>query len=400
MQRAWQPRPQTEEALLTYGSFIQEGTLANIPSSGVAGRLYFATDANALYYDTGTGLQLLFAAPSSQPNTLINGGFNYAQRQAPATLTTVASDAYSADRYRVPSQTASVQYQRTDNAGVIPAGLHSEFYGTFKQITGAGKFMVCQPMEGRRCLPLIQYGTVTFQCMMKASSSKTIRLGMVYLNSSGTLDTIPAAIVPTTWGANSTDPTLGTNLAYQAPSATQPPGVSGGTISGNAVSCTVGTTWGQYAGIFSVPTSAQNLIPIIWTDSQFSVNDTLSTTEWMLTPGQVLQPWLGIDPALDLVEAERFCYVRSNEPVGQGIASGTTAASVMVNFPVQMRVAPSMSYSANVGAQVVSAGPSLIVSGLESVVFAATVAAGLTASQVYQMIPANANARMVFNSEL
>lgn len=282
--------------------------------------------ANALLYN---GSKWSNDYPLPGPNYLANGGMWLAQRQTPGTLTTIASDKYSADRWRVPSQSASVQYQRTDTNGATESGISARYYGTWKQITNAGKFVVCQPLEGSVSYDLGSNGvaTVTFQAKLKAGASKTIRLGLLYLTSSGTMDTIPANIVPTTWGANSTDPTWGTNLSLTAPTAVA--GGASGSVGGNALNCSVTTSWQLFGATFSVPAGAKNLIPAIWTDSQFSALDTVSMTESGFYQGANCRPWTPPPLAEVVFQCERFYEKSYALDTAPGTASAAAAYSAV-----------------------------------------------------------------------
>ncbi len=237
----------------------------------------------------------LLQSTSQCKNLLANGGMWFAQRQAPATLTTIATEKYSADRWRICRESASLQYQRTDTAGAKETGLNARYYGTWKQITNAGKFMLIQWLEGASTQDV--YGiNLWWQAKMKASTTQTIRMGLVTW--AGTMDTLPATTV-TAWGANGTDPTLTANLAFVTP----------------VTSYTVGTTWSlalpTAAGAFSG--TKQNLGLAIWTDSQFAANDTLSVSEVMLTapPTDSSSPilnsvWSPEPLSLELIKCLRF----------------------------------------------------------------------------------------------
>lgn len=210
-------------------------------------------------------------ANSTLYNYLINGGLDFAQRQTPGTLTTIATDTYGPDRFRISRENADVQYQRNDATG--ETGLTSKYYGTLKKITNAGKMHSVQIIEGINSVPL-RGKTVIFQIKLKASSSKTIRLGILELQNAGVIDTIPATFV-SAWGANGVDPTLGANLAI---------------ITG-AQSKSVTTSWQSFSVSVTIPSNSKNVVCAFWTDSQFAANDTLSFAEVALTVGSSVQAW-------------------------------------------------------------------------------------------------------------
>ena len=243
------------------------GTYDNLPV-GSAGQ-YLTPDPSA-------GLGLKWEIPSvaitDSTNFLINGGFDFAQRQAPGTLTTIAIDKYGPDRWRTTRENADLQYQRND--ATSESGLTSMYYGRFKKITNAGKLMVLQIIEGVNTIPL-RGKAVSFQIKMKASSSKTIRMAVIELQNAGAIDTIPASIV-TAWNVDSTDPTLGSNLAVVTA----------------AQSKSVTTSWQNFSVSVTVPSNSKNIICAIWSDADFSANDTLDLAEAGLYQGSTTLAWL------------------------------------------------------------------------------------------------------------
>lgn len=237
-----------------------------------------APDASAdflLSYDTSAS-----AAKKVKPsnltngdcyNYLINGGFDFAQRQAPATLTTISDKSWGADRWQQFAENASWQYQRNDATG--ESGLTSQYYGLFKKITNTGKGIFVQKIEGNSSIAL-RSKTVVFQIKMKASASKTIRMGILELQTGGTVDTFPAALA-SAFGANTVDPTWGTNVA----------------IITAAQSKSVTTSWQSFSVSVTVPATSKNVVCAIWTDSQFAANDTLSVAEAGLFVSGSVQAW-------------------------------------------------------------------------------------------------------------
>jgi hypothetical protein len=257
---------------------LKEVTLANLTAALVA-----LSNANHNHSSAATG-----AAAVDPYNYLINGGFDFAQRQAPGTLTAITDNSYSADRWRVTRENADVQYQRVD--ATSESGLTSLYYGLYKKITNAGKFHVCQIVEGVNSVPL-RGKTVVFQIKMKASSSKTIRMGILELQNAGTIDTIPGTLV-TAFGADSTDPTLGASVA----------------VITAAESKSVTTSWASFSVSVTVPTNSKNLICAFWTDADFAANDTLSVAEAMLTRGSSVREWQPRLYAQELLLCQRYYW--------------------------------------------------------------------------------------------
>ncbi len=272
-----------------------------------------------------------YLASSARPNYnyLINGGFDFAQRGNPNSSVTptfngsnisTSADAYGADRWKIAYQGANsstVSYLRDRfNTG-------QTFYnaGLITNNTGASKFAMYQIVEGLTSISL-RGRTVTFQIVMTANTGTPIvRLGLIYLSTAGAIDTVPAALVPSTWGANSTDPTLGTNLVYIAPASV--PARANGTISGNAVSCTLAAsaTWQLFGGTFVVPLNVYNVIPALWLDSQIAAIRSIDFTQAILSDGDSLRDWLPRLPGQELELCERY-YEKSYDV---DTAPGTTS---------------------------------------------------------------------------
>lgn len=269
-------------------------------------------------------------------NWLINGGFDLAQRQAPGTLTTLTDNKCSADRWRVTRENADVQYIRVD--ATSESGLTSRYYGQFKKITNAGKIHICQIVEGINSVPL-RSKTVIFQAKMKASASKTIRMAVLELQNAGTMDSIPATLV-TAFGADSTDPTLGTNVAV---------------ITG-AESKSVTTSWESFSVSVTVPTNSKNIICAIWSDADFAANDTLSIAEAGLFAASAVQAWT---PRM-YTEELRMCmyYYQKTFPIDtapvQNVGSAANSLRILAGkagalsnygewrLPVPMRIDPTV----------------------------------------------------------
>ncbi len=257
-------------------------------------------------------------------NYIINGNFGFAQRQTPATLTTVAQDKYSADRWRSSRENADLQYQQADGLG--ETGITSQHFGTYKKITNTGKLMIYQILEGINSVSL-RGKTVTFQIKMKASASKTIRMALIELQNAGAIDTIPATFV-SAYGADTVDPTLGTNLA----------------IITAAQSKSVTTSWQSFSVTVTIPSNSKNLMCAIWSDSQFVANDTLSVAEAGLFVSTFVQTWTPRLVMLELALCQRY-YEKSTQGSDYTWTGDVTTGNNYLNsvpFKVNKRIIPTM----------------------------------------------------------
>lgn len=343
---------------MSYLTF-NNGAAPATPAAGKTRDYTDSADKRRKYIDEN-GVISIMTNWDWKENLLINGDFTLAQRQAAATLTTYSNTTgrtYAADRWGITNENASVQYQRVDSISATETNLNARYYGRFKKITSAGKIVVSQVLEGTNSSPL-RGRTVRFQAKMRFSvaGSMTVRLGLIYLTSSGTTDTIPATFV-SAFGAASTDPTWGTNLTALAPVT-----VDGGSISGNGMTCVLTSSWVRYSATFSIPSSAKNVLAVIWTNGQPAANDELNITEAGLYDGAEIMDWTPRLFPQELGLCQRY-YVKTfpwdtapvqNGGTGGAITgilgkAGATALAALLTwrFPVNMRGTPATNTSYN-----------------------------------------------------
>jgi hypothetical protein len=303
------PIPQTAtmtagQALQTYdastGAFTKVAiplTSASVASKALGG--YDASTGSFVMVDVSSGSTS--SSSGTGYNYLINGGFDIAQRQTPETFTTILTDKYSADRWRI-SSGSSGGYQYARISGSAEAGLTSQYYGQYKCISGS-KVMVYQIIEGINSIPL-RGKTVIFQAQMKASSASTIKMGIISYSGSS-IDVIPSTFV-TAWGAGTSDPTLATNCAI---------------VTGYA-SKSVTTSFSTHSVSVTVPTNCQNLICAILPESTLSSGNTLSIAESGLYISSTTQTWSPRSFGAEQALCERYCEVISSAEDGGAATYG------------------------------------------------------------------------------
>lgn len=320
------------------------------PASGDL-ELFLASDGQLKGIDSA-GARRAFSAQKKE-NLVVNGDFVVAQRQVPGTLTTYDSqtaDVYTADRWSVVNENASLQFQNANQDATPEAGLVARNYGTFKKITSAGKFMVFQALEGAACQHL-RGRTVRLSLRMKASTATTMRVGILQLAAAGTLDTLPATMA-SAFGAASTDPTLGTNLAKISPVA-----VDNATLASTALTCLVTTAWQRFGGTFLLPADFKNLVVAVWTNGLPAANVTVSLSEVCLTDGAEIQDWVPLPIAQTSQLCKRFfqsTFAPGTAPAQNvgvntgelqfmaGIAAATAERSHLFRFETEMRASPTV----------------------------------------------------------
>jgi hypothetical protein len=277
-------------------------------------RVFFDSADGRYKYIDANGLVFTLTSVEWPSNHLVNGGFDYAQRQVAGTLTTysqTASRAYTADRWFACNENASIQYQQIDSITAPETGLVHRFYGRYKKITSAGKMLIGQAVtaDGSAALRTKRV-RLSVKMRRTVAAAMDVRLGLAQLVAAGTHDSIPgwAAGVPSgtfvsAWGGVGTDPTLGTNVSRLTPVANSG---DGGTISGNGMTCTLLGSWKRFSACFDVPSDAKNLIAMVWTDGQPAANDELNITEVMLTDGVEIIDWTPPPRVQELDRCNRF----------------------------------------------------------------------------------------------
>lgn len=297
-------------------------------------------------------------APGYDKNLLINGGFDFAQRQVAATLTSYGTSAnrqYTADRWAAMVQTSSLQFQRIDTSAAPETNLTARNYGKYKQITGAGKAVILQWVEGAASMPL-RGRKVRLQVKLKrtVAAAMTVRVGLAQLAAAGALDGPPAAFV-SAYGANGVDPTFGASVALIAPVALT---AIGGAIANSALTCVLSGAWVMYSAVFTVPADCKNLAAVIWSDSQLAINDELNIGEAGLYDGPDVLDWMPGPIAAEIDRARRFYHKSFPLDVAPAQNAGLTGAirgnaaqagavafvHMAIRFPLWMRAAPTMVY--------------------------------------------------------
>lgn len=332
-----QPDGITEDTFTAKGQLIGfNGTVVvAIPAAAVDGYVPIADSSQA----SGIRWGIPSVAVEDNTNYLINGGFNFAQRQTPGTDTTITDEKYSADRWRCTRENADLQFSRQDASG--ESGLTSRYFGKFTKITSAGKLAIYQPLEFVDSIPL-RGRDVIFQVQMKASAAKTVKIAIVELQAAGTADTLPAAFV-TAWNVDSTDPTLGSNLA----------------VVDSVQSCSVTTSWQNFSVTGTIPSDSKNLVLAIWSDADFSATDWLALAEAGFYRGSSTQTWAPEKYGDEMRKCQRyFCKsfaIDTGPAQNIGLSTGeyqfaapragaNAERSPYWKYPVRMRIAPTMTH--------------------------------------------------------
>jgi hypothetical protein len=335
---------------MSYQTYTNSAT-PSTPASGKS-TAFVGTDGRPQVLNSTGVLNLLVGQAA---NLVRNSGFWFAQRQTPGTLTTYSNTSgrsICADGWGITNENASAQFRRVDTL-TPETGLADRFYGEFTKITSTGKLVVTQVIENAD-IALVRGRTVRVSCKMKqvVGSAPIIRLGLLQLTAAGTVDSIPATFV-SAFGANGTDPTLGTNVSRITPKS----GVTAetGTVNGNAVDCTLSSSWQKFSAVFDVPTDAKNLIICLWGNAQFAATNGFAVADVMLTDGYEIRDFEPLPYAVEMRRVQRFYQktfsIDTAPAQNLGTATGqitgilgkagaiALAAILSWRYPVRMRAA-------------------------------------------------------------
>lgn len=262
-------------------------------------------------------------------NLLINGGFAVQQRVAVAatnipnvSATTRAGQV--ADRWAVTvGNVTTPQWAQIDTAAAIETGLLSRYYGKIIQNTNAAKFILSQFVLNSHMAHLRgQKVRLSVKIKQFVGANANYRLGLIYLNASGTVDVSPAFI--SAIGAANVEPTWGTNLVAIAPDAA--PVGENGTIAGVALTIASTAAWVRSSAVFTIPTTALNLIPVLYRDTLGAASDALGIAEFQMTQGPDIVDYSEPDFGTQLIECQRF-FCKSFPQTTVPAASLTVAAA-------------------------------------------------------------------------
>lgn len=325
-------------------------------------------------------------------NLVCNGGFDIIQRCA-AALTNITGPSttnrvYSADRWGFTVGNATTpQFQQVDTIAAFETGITARYYGLYKQLTNAAKIALTQVIEGTASAA-VRGRVVRVQCKMRilTGSARTVQLGLI--TNTGTVDAPTAAWI-SAFGANGVSPTLGASLAFLAPNAS--PTGDNCTIQADSAQCSLTTSWQRFSVCFTVPTTAKNIMPVVWSTNTFAANDDLLITEAGVYDGPEINDWVPLGPSLELTRCQRYyskTFAIGTVPAASvlsgaifwnvGVAGAAAGAWGGWKFPVRMVKAPTITlfnpgaagaqvrqFSATVGDCTTSSGTSISDTGCQ-----------------------------------
>ncbi len=332
-----------------------------------------AVDKSAVYIDTADRrikqlddngvISTLSNIGMQNLNVLTNGGLSIQQRVATAataipsvSLTTRAGQV--ADRWAVTvGNVTTPLWTQIDTGTAVETGLLAKYYGKITQNTNAAKFIFSQFLANQDIAHL-RGGKIRLSVKIKqfVGANANYRLGLLQLNTSGTIDVSPAFI--SAIGGASVEPTWGTNLVAINPDAS--PTGENGTISGAALTIASTTNWVRSSCVFTIPSNCLNLCVVLYRDTIGAASDACGIAEIQMTQGSDIVDFVALPFEQELERCQRYfskSFPLTTVPVASltVAAAGTGAAGIIgkagatalavhipINFPIKHWKAPTL----------------------------------------------------------
>lgn len=264
-------------------------------------------------------------------NIVDNGAFRVQQRQVAAStaiagVSTTTRAGQVADRWAVTTSVATnLNWQQVDTAGTQDTGLQARYYGSIISSTAGKKVMLSHVvlssdmsrLRGKKCRVSIKHN-------QKVGTGQTYRMGVLQLTNAGTVDTMPAFLTGAWSTTTGVDPVWGTNLSSITPDAS-PVGENCTVGATWATITSVATTWTKSSAVFTIPTSAKNLVFVFFSDATGGTTDNISVAEVMITSGTEVVDFAELPLSVELVRCQRF--FSKSFPYGTLPAASLTVAS-------------------------------------------------------------------------
>lgn len=327
---------------------LRRGVLADLPTLA-EGEPGFTLDTFALYIGDGTNNHLI--NPRLDPNLLINGGFDFFQRQNPAAWTSIferVSGSYPSARKFGPDRWA-LQINETATDGIKAEARRYDYSASSDnpgpklcalRRSAPGRLAAYQILEAVNSIPLTAH-TVTFQVSLSAlTNSQPARIGLAKWSGAPDAPSVKPIAAAEAWNIN---PVLSPSFSWIA-------------NSGNITVPTAGYTTVTLSADLTQHTDLTNLLLFVYNSANtIAANDVLLIKEAGLYIGSQPQPhaWLPRPIAAELALCQRYYWknydvdaapASSSAPVCLVFATSIAASGyyAAVSFPVNMRALPSV----------------------------------------------------------
>ena len=292
-----------------------KGDLVVAAGSNNITRLAAGTNGDTLVPDSSTATGLRWqGSMAAGRNAVINGGFDIWQRGT--TFTNPSSNTYGPDRWTIGDNSGCVYTRQSTDA---PTGIQY-FLRAFRTAgtTSTSNINVVQSIDTINSIPL---------------AGKTVTLSMYLRKGANGPSNLNIALV---WGTN-TDGSLWAG------------GGNGGTIAG--ASQVITTSWARYSYTATVPSNATQLF--VW--AYYSATGTAPANEYyditgvQLEVGSVATNFSRAGGSIggELALCQRYYYRRGAQSAiyayfATGDANSATEAKIFIQYPVEMRVGPTL----------------------------------------------------------
>ncbi len=333
---------------------LRRGVLADLPTLA-EGEPGFTLDTYALYIGDGVNNHLI--NPRLDPNLLINGGFDFFQRQNPAAWKSIferVSGAYPTTRKFGPDRWA-LQINETATDGIkVEARRFDDSASSDNpgpkvcalRRSAPGRLAMVQVVEAANAMPLTRH-TVTFQVSLSAqTNSQPVKIGIAKWTGTPDAPTAKPIAAATAWNSV---PVLSPSFAWIA-------------NSGNITVSTSGYTTVTLTADLTQHSDLTNLLLFIHNSADTTAaNDVLLVKEAGLYIGSQPQPhdWLPRPIAAELALCQRYFWKNYNADIAPGSSSvpiymvymasvGNGNLYFSLPFAVTMRANPALvNYSKN-----------------------------------------------------
>jgi hypothetical protein len=353
-------------------------------------RLAVGNDGETVVADSAATTGLRYSATPNASNPVLNSAFQVWQRGTSVAIT--SANTYTADRFIASANTSgagTVSQQVTGDTTNLPSIQYCARFQRTAANTATGIHYFVQPIETINSIPFVGK-TVTLSFYARKGA-----------NYSATSNALSANLISGT----------GTDQSYLVA------WTGGATVA--TTSATLTSTWQRFTVSGTVATSATQLA----VSFQFTPTGTAGAADYyevtgvQIDVGSVALPFRTYAATIqgELAACQRY-YYRINSStgfasIGLGQAYSTTAASVSVPFPVQMRVVPTVLDTTGTAANYVlttaafgtgsnSILPTQFNATTQSAMITATVASGLVAGNATHFTFDGASKYLGFGAEL
>jgi hypothetical protein len=266
-------------------------------------------------------------------NRLINGTFSVDQRNG-GSSTTVADNAYWADRWRYLGEASAALTARLTGMGRYPHNGALVFTGT------TDKGGIWQVIEGINCKDL-RGQSVVLSAYVQVSNARIGNIKMGIAEFTGTEDSVSGDPI-SAWGADGTTPTLAAGWAF----VNTPANLS------------VTTSIVKYSVTATVGASANNLAVFIWNDDKsYNASDSFQFAEVQLEAGSVATSFERRSFGDELMLCERYYQKTYDVSTAPGtvsangqlasrspVTAGTAVDTFQKGITTRLRSAPTVTW--------------------------------------------------------